>query len=236
MYMQESDKNGLWFDIGPNQCEAFWPTCEELFLVVRRRESQTISQRFHFNTNHTTVLRMEKGTALFVSVDGVGSDCPVVVTFSKYETGDAPIRLENGCDISLRFHQRNSSQVTVLAPQQSMLYTWDDPTLERELLWNIYGRKSKDFTAVINMDKRGSETVPLKSKDKKEKDENSRTDILIHWVCYKEKNQRVLLFTQSKPVANLFGKPKSCAHTEIIVSLESIGVSLNSLSGYIVNV
>lgn len=41
-------------------------------------------------------------------------------------------------------------QAHLLAPHQSQLYTWDDPTLPRELLWNIYNRKNEDIAAVID--------------------------------------------------------------------------------------
>lgn len=39
------------------------------------------------------------------------------------------------------------SKVTLLSPYQSLLYTWDDPTGERKLLWNVYSRKNENFTA-----------------------------------------------------------------------------------------
>ena len=38
-------------------------------------------------------------------------------------------------------------QVALLSPYQSMLYTWDDPSKERSLLWNVYNKKSKGFFA-----------------------------------------------------------------------------------------
>jgi hypothetical protein len=38
-------------------------------------------------------------------------------------------------------------QVALLSPYQSMLYTWDDPSKERLLLWNVYNKKSKGFVA-----------------------------------------------------------------------------------------
>lgn len=35
----------------------------------------------------------------------------------------------------------------MLGPYQSLLYTWDDPTTERKLFWNVYNRKGKGFVA-----------------------------------------------------------------------------------------
>ncbi|KAG0722861.1 Vacuolar protein sorting-associated protein 13C [Chionoecetes opilio] len=152
-FMQENDKVELWYDIHPQQCMPFWPDGENMHMVVRYRDQQVRSQHFHFNSNHNTILRMEKGRAMNVCVSGVGSDSPVTITFDKYQAGDAPVRIENWCeDVHLRIHQKGSNQVHLLAPHQSQLYTWDDPILPRELLWNIYNRKNEDLSAVIDKD------------------------------------------------------------------------------------
>ncbi|KAK8726845.1 hypothetical protein OTU49_010090, partial [Cherax quadricarinatus] len=163
-FMQENDKVELWYDIHPQQCMAFWPDSENMHMVVRYRDQQVRSQHFHFNSNHSTVVRMEKGRALNVSVSGVGSDHPVTITFDKYQAGDAPVRVENWCDdVHLRIHQKGSNQTHLLAPHQSQLYTWDDPTLPHELLWNIYNRKSEDLPAIISKDDHGSKCVTITS-------------------------------------------------------------------------
>lgn len=44
---------------------------------------------------------------------------------------------------------RNQSQVTLLSPNQSILYTWDEPSAERTLMWNVYGRKRPSYPAYI---------------------------------------------------------------------------------------
>ncbi|XP_063887436.1 intermembrane lipid transfer protein VPS13A-like isoform X2 [Scylla paramamosain] len=163
-FMQENDRVELWYDIHPQQCMSFWPDGENMHMVVRYRDQQVRSQHFHFNSNHSTVLRMEKGRALNVHVSGVGSDSPVTITFDKYQPGDAPVKIENWCeDVHLRLHQKGSNQTHLLAPHQSQLYTWDDPTLPRELLWNIYNRKSEDLPAVIDKDDHGSKCVTITS-------------------------------------------------------------------------
>ncbi|XP_068229043.1 intermembrane lipid transfer protein VPS13A-like [Palaemon carinicauda] len=163
-FMQENDKMELWYDINPQQCIPFWPDMEDMHMVVRYRDQQVRSQHFHFNSIHSTVLRMEKGRALVVHVSGVGSDNPVTVTFDKYQVGDAPVRIENWCeDVHLRIHQKGCNQTHLLAPYQSQLYTWDDPTLPQEVLWNIYNRKTDDIPAVINKDDHGSKCVTITS-------------------------------------------------------------------------
>lgn len=45
---------------------------------------------------------------------------------------------------------RNQSQVSLLSPNQSVLYTWDDPTSERTLMWNVYNRKKPSYPAFIS--------------------------------------------------------------------------------------
>ncbi|KAG7165374.1 Vacuolar protein sorting-associated protein 13-like, partial [Homarus americanus] len=163
-FMQENDKVELWYDIHPQQCMSFWPDSENMHMVVRYRDQQVRSQHFHFNSNHSTVVRMEKGRALNASVAGVGSDHPVTITFDRYQAGDAPVRIENWCeDVHLRLHQKGSNQTHLLAPHQSQLYTWDDPTLPHELLWNIYNRKNEDIVAVIDKDDHGSKCVTVTS-------------------------------------------------------------------------
>lgn len=44
---------------------------------------------------------------------------------------------------------RNQSQVTLLSPNQAVLYTWDDPASERTLMWNVCGGKKPSFPACI---------------------------------------------------------------------------------------
>ena len=45
---------------------------------------------------------------------------------------------------------RNQSQTTILSSNQTVLYTWDDPTMERTLMWNVYGRSKPNYPAAIN--------------------------------------------------------------------------------------
>ena len=45
---------------------------------------------------------------------------------------------------------RNQSQVTLLSPNQRVLYTWDEPSAERTIMWNVYGRKKPSYPAFIN--------------------------------------------------------------------------------------
>lgn len=60
--------------------------------------------------------------------------------------GDAPILVQNYClDLFLKIQQREQSQVTLLNPCHSLLYTWDDPTKLRHLVWNVYNNKGTGY-------------------------------------------------------------------------------------------
>lgn len=47
----------------------------------------------------------------------------------------------------------------MLNPNQSVLYTWDDPTEDRVLYWNIYSKKSKGYVAQYDKEGYGQERL-----------------------------------------------------------------------------
>ena len=77
-----------------------------------------------------------------------GVNSPYHVTFQKYTAGDIPVRIDNFCDdLFLKISQCNLGQVVLINPFQSLLYTWDDPTKPRELVWNVYNNKKTGYNA-----------------------------------------------------------------------------------------
>lgn len=75
------------------------------------------------------------------------------VTFNEYKEGDAPIFIKNLCpDLFLKIQQQGQSQVTLLSPFNGLMYTWDDPTKPRQLLWNVYNNKGSGFLIDISKD------------------------------------------------------------------------------------
>ncbi|XP_045499068.1 vacuolar protein sorting-associated protein 13A-like [Colias croceus] len=162
-YMEENEAADLWMDLAPQQCVPFWPQTDSLAMHCKYRDSMLVSQHFPIAENHFTVLRMDKGSAICVEVTG-GTDRPYTITFKNYRAGDAPVRIDNLCeDLFLKLHQADSGQVALLSPYQSMLYTWDDPLKERNLLWNIYNNKGKGFPANFSQDGYGQEKVSFHS-------------------------------------------------------------------------
>ncbi|RZF33558.1 hypothetical protein LSTR_LSTR008204 [Laodelphax striatellus] len=158
-FMEDNEKADLWIDLAPGQCTPFWPDTDSMHMFVKFRDSKVISQHFPLFPLHSTVLRMDKGSALCVDVSG-GWERPFCIVFRPYIPGDAPVRVDNLCeDLFLKIHQQQMGQVALLSPYQSLLYTWDDPCKERSLLWNIYNKKSRDFTADLWKDGFGQERV-----------------------------------------------------------------------------
>lgn len=158
-FMEENERADLWIDLAPGQCVPFWPDTDSMRMYVKYRDSKLVSQHFPITHIHQTVLRMDKGAGLCVDVSG-GGEQPFTVTFRCYCVGNAPVRVDNLCeDLFLKIHQQDLGQVVLLSPYQSMLYTWDDPSKERSLLWNVYNKKSKGFVAEFWKDGYGQERV-----------------------------------------------------------------------------
>ncbi|XP_043229917.1 vacuolar protein sorting-associated protein 13A-like [Amphibalanus amphitrite] len=163
LFMEENESADLWLDIAPRQVTPFWPATNSLRLSIKYRDSRVTSQWFSISSPHQTTLRMAGGSGLVVEVTG-GVETPFLVCFEPYTAGDAPVRLENLCDdLFLKFHQQSSGQVMLLGPYQSMLYTWEDPTAERQLLWNAYNSKAVDIPAMIEKDGFGEAQLTLHS-------------------------------------------------------------------------
>lgn len=91
--------------------------------------------------------------ALTVEVSG-GKAEPFLISFKDYKKGDAPVLIENLCaDLFLKINQLSQSQVTLINPYHTLLYTWDDPTKPRNLIWNIYNNKGTGFPIDVTKDR-----------------------------------------------------------------------------------
>ncbi|XP_014674951.1 PREDICTED: vacuolar protein sorting-associated protein 13C-like [Priapulus caudatus] len=230
-YMEHNENADLWMDIAPSQCCPFWPDTDSMRMYVAQHQSLACSQGFVVNQQHSTVLRMSSGGALRVDVSG-GTESPMTVSFAPYQHGDAPILIQNVCDdIFIRFNQKCQGQVTLLKPNQQVLYTWDDPASERTIIWNVYNRKKPGYPAFVNKDGHGEvrmhiqsvkfrapngsvskEPVMSSSTDEDDSEQEviplselrkkMRTDkVIVYWVSFLDGPQRVLLLTQDERVA-----------------------------------
>ncbi|XP_071800647.1 intermembrane lipid transfer protein VPS13A-like isoform X2 [Asterias amurensis] len=261
-YMEEGVRAGIWVNIKPAEVLPFWPGSETMKLICKKAETpdQLSSRHFNIDSTHSTVLRMERGTALTVEAEG-GVRGPTTVTFMPYSMGHAPVRLDNLCDdINLRFNQKNIGGRLLLQPHKTMLLTWDDPTAERVFLWNLYNRNKKSFECVIDRDGWGKVTVSVDSIKRSmmpgdglyvegddasvySSDEEDAVDSImehplmhkkekttIFWVSYMDGLQRVLMFTQSPRIA----RAASQANISELASLE-LFVSLEGVGLSLIN-
>jgi len=51
----------------------------------------------------------------------------------------------------------------LLSPYHSLLYTWDDASKERELLWSVYNNADRELIAQISRDSYGEEKISFRS-------------------------------------------------------------------------
>ncbi|XP_025991463.1 vacuolar protein sorting-associated protein 13A isoform X2 [Solenopsis invicta] len=158
-FMEENEEADLWNDLLPGQEMSFWPATNSMKMKVKWRNSQLVSQHFDITHVGKTVLRMDNGTALCVEIEG-DVNTPYRITFRRYITGDIPVRVDNLCDkLFLKLNQVDLGQVALLKPFQSLLYTWDDPTQTRELIWNVYNNNAVGYRAQFETDGCGHEKV-----------------------------------------------------------------------------
>ncbi|XP_044757951.1 vacuolar protein sorting-associated protein 13A-like [Coccinella septempunctata] len=246
--MEENEKTDLWNDIAPQQTVTFWPETSSMQMYVKYRQSKVISQPFFISTNHKTVLRMDKGGAITVEVTGGTSDSFKII-FYDFTPGDAPVLVQNYCsDLFLKIQQKDQSQVTLLSPYHSLLYTWDDPTRLRRLVWNVYNNKGSGFPLDTFKDGFGEErirfhsvtpstTTTLSSSEDSDSSDSVRTTlnkkvrkdkVVIYWLCYRNGYQRTLLFTQEFRIYNHVLKTvfEEKCNMELLLSMSSFGLSV----------
>lgn len=147
----------------------------------------------------------------------------------------------------LKIQQQDQSQVTLLSPYNSLLYTWDDPTRIRKLVWNVYNNKGSGFVLDICKDSHGEEkilfhsvtpttSVAISSSDDSDSSDSVKTSIkkvrrdkiVIYWLCFSDGLQRTLLFTQESRIYNSVMKNYFLEHCDLecLVSLCGVGLSL----------
>nr|XP_034335213.1 vacuolar protein sorting-associated protein 13A isoform X3 [Crassostrea gigas] len=162
-FMEENETTDLWMDISVGECKPYWPVTSSDKMFIRYSESSITSEHFPINSLHNTVLRMENGTAVCVEVTG-GLETSRTISFTDYDIGDAPVEIENLCeDVFIVIRQKGQHQMTVLGQDQAILYTWDNPTGNRTLLWNVYnGKKSQESEIDITKDSYNPKRLTVK--------------------------------------------------------------------------
>ncbi|XP_025830546.1 vacuolar protein sorting-associated protein 13C [Agrilus planipennis] len=255
-FMEVNEKTDLWIDLPPNETFVFWPETSSMQMQVKYRDSTFISQAFSITSRLLTVLRMDKGSALTVLVEGGKTD-PFCISFHKYQSGDAPVLIKNMCpEVYLKIQQSEQPITHVLNPNHSLLFTWDEPSKSRQLIWNVYNNRGHGFFIDIEKNGFGEEKINQTSNgrrfrsqqssstnDSSNEESDSVESILkspinktrknkfkIYWICYYNGTQRVLVFSQQNSLVQQIKDTNfvEMCHTEFLLSLSGLAISVFS--------
>ncbi|XP_050293110.1 intermembrane lipid transfer protein Vps13 isoform X2 [Anthonomus grandis grandis] len=209
---QESDRPAdHWIQIEPKSCTALWPKSEleDKLLKLRICGTDEISAPFLYTESHTTLLKLNNKYG-GVNVDIQLNEGAVYISLAPYTIGCAPALIINHTSHTFNFWEKESVQIRTLQPKTKVLYTWENPSGPRLLVWE------KGHKIEIENDLRKDACGNFHLSEQCE----------VYWSSFLDGMQRVLLFTQSKVLAqdalNLF----EIIQQEITLSLHGFGLSL----------
>lgn len=208
-----------WYEVKSKECQPFWPqqTGKEMKMKAKVLGSDSATTEFLFNKAHNTLARLND------KYGGIHVDCQVteaamVTTLSSYKDGMATVQLVNHTEAaSVTFHQSGSKNTQLLGPGHYMMYTWENTTDKREIVWTCGDKKDVKNTLVED----GYGWFALTS------------DTNVYWVSFLDGMQRVLLFTEDLQLATLAQQAGELERIEqeITVCIQGLGLSLiNDLS------
>ncbi|XP_022087078.1 vacuolar protein sorting-associated protein 13A-like [Acanthaster planci] len=126
-------------EVQPKECIAFWPTDKKNnpMMVVMAEDSTEKSLPFLYTDPHTTVLKLDSKLGGII-VDTSVTETATVVSFESFSKGNFTVQLINHTDnMPVKYHQINVKEEKTLRPGEAVLYTWQNPTEKRELVWNV---------------------------------------------------------------------------------------------------
>jgi vacuolar protein sorting-associated protein 13A/C len=181
-------------------------------MVARIKGTELETLPFDITEAHTTLLQLHHDYA------GINAECTPVegaikIVFQHYAPGFAAVLLVNQTSkVTIDYSQKDANVERLkLEPGYSTMYTWQDPTGKRELIWSYEGKDFKD-----ELIKDGIGEIAL------------TTDSRLYWVSFLSGTQRVLLFTEDLVVATDAQQAGELERVEqeINVSLQGLGISL----------
>lgn len=112
----------------------------------------------------------------------------------------------------MSFWEKESIQIRKLFPGHSFLYTWDNPSGPRAIIWDIGNNKEQED------DLRKDGVGEFSPKE----------GLVVYWVSFLNGMQRTLLFTTEKHVAEDAQSAKQFEQVqqEVSVSIHGLGLSL----------
>jgi vacuolar protein sorting-associated protein 13A/C len=223
--------------VDPGQCCPLWPEGKdgEMQVSVGANDAPK-SKKFIFTRAHHTLLELS-GKVVALNVEVQVSESSIVIAFSPYFNGAAPVRIENNCsnfNVIPRFWQKwsrireEADTSFMVDPGKSKIYTWINPLGTRVLAWTFDGIKGcPEYENNLSQDNHGKIELSIQSGPKKEL-------VKVYWASFLDGLQRVLLFTNDKDVVE---KATETEHVErpdleFTFSLHGVGIALvNNLRG-----
>ncbi|KER30707.1 hypothetical protein T265_02944 [Opisthorchis viverrini] len=211
----DRSSTGEWIRVPAGEAVPFWPraiTSKKMLLRCRITE-HVVTNVFPFYESHSILMKLPgKYAGVFVEVQT--TEEATVITLQLYQDGMALVRVVNhlGDCQPVYFQQRGVDKVHQLDAGMSVMYAWDCPQAERELLF--YCNKN-------DRPQSNKLTVDIV-------EEFYVNDTKAYWVSFLWNMQRVLLFTQDVNAAKnaRLSADLEKIEQEIVVSLQSIGLSL----------
>ncbi|XP_068186348.1 intermembrane lipid transfer protein VPS13C isoform X2 [Antennarius striatus] len=205
-----------WHYVSSTECLPLWPENPAEKLCIRVVGSETISKFFYFNKqDNGTLLSLDVCGGIIVDVNI--TDLSIIISFSDYYEGAAPALLLNHTPwVTISYKQSGSSVTHELKPGEARRFAWDEPSSVRMLSWSC-------------MEDSGE--LDLLKDDMGQFSHNSLSQ--VHWVCFLDGRQRVLLFTEDVAVVSKARQAEDLEQfqQEVKVSLQNLGLSLiNSTS------
>ncbi|KAF6770020.1 hypothetical protein AHF37_11542, partial [Paragonimus kellicotti] len=211
----QSDVCGNWIKVPAGEAVPFWPkaTASKKMLLRCRINEKLVTDVFPFYESHSILMKLPgKYAGVFVEVQT--NEEATVITLQLYQEGMALVRIVNhlGDCQPIYFHQRGLDKVHQLDAGMTVMYTWDCPRAERELVFYCT-KNERPQSSRLTMDSIEEFYV---------------NDTKAYWVSFIWNMQRVLLFTQDVSAAKnaRLSADLEKIDQEIILSLQSIGLSL----------
>ncbi|XP_038046817.1 vacuolar protein sorting-associated protein 13C-like isoform X3 [Patiria miniata] len=199
-------------EVPPKECIAFWPIDKKKNpkMVVMAEDSTEKSLPFLFTDPHTTVLKLDSKVGGII-VDTSVTETATVVSFESFSKGNFTVQLINHTDgMPVKYHQANVKEEQTLQPGEAVLYTWQNPTEIRQLVWNV---GEKDHKNDLIKDGIGD----FKHDGRQ-----------MYWVSFLDGTQRMLCFTEDLALATNASQAAELEQSdlELVLSLPGIGLSL----------
>lgn len=211
---QELDRPAdAWIKIQANSCTPLWPRCEKDDKLLKVRISEfpdQIAAPFFITEVHNTILKLPNKFG-GICVDVQITEGAVYITFTAYQPGLAPALIINHSSKVMSLWEKQSITIRHLKPLHSVMYTWENPTGPRILMWE--SGKKNEIEDDLRKDGLGDIIV-----------ENEK----LYWVSFLNGMQRVLLFTADATIAQDAQSSGDLENIDqdIVVSIHGLGLSV----------